>query len=44
MGYQPIGDEARYIPANLIPDTTFEMTEDDIKQLKQEYANTNSKA
>ena len=44
MGYEPIGDDARYIPANLIPDTTFEMSEDDIKRLKADYANTNSKA
>ena len=44
MGYEPIGDDARYIPANLIPDTTFEMTEEEIKRLKADYANTNSKA
>jgi HK97 family phage portal protein len=44
MGYEPIGDDARYIPANLIPDTTFEMTEEEIKRLKQDYADTNSKA
>ena len=40
MGYEPIGDDARYIPANLIPDTTFEMSEDDVKNMKAEYANT----
>jgi HK97 family phage portal protein len=44
MGYEPIGDDARYIPANLIPDTSFEMTEEEIKRLKADYANTNSKA
>lgn len=44
MGYEPIGDDARYIPANLIPDTSFEITEEEIKRLKADYANTNSKA
>jgi HK97 family phage portal protein len=37
MGYQPVGDNNRYIPMNLIPDATNELTDDDIKMLKNEY-------
>jgi len=37
MGYQPVGDNNRYIPMNLIPDATTELTDDDIKMLKNEY-------
>lgn len=37
MGYQPVGDNNRYIPMNLIPDGTTELTDDDIKMLKNEY-------
>jgi HK97 family phage portal protein len=37
MGYQPVGDNNRYIPMNLIPDATNELTDEDIKMLKNEY-------
>ena len=37
MGYNPIGDNNRYIPMNLIPDAANELTEEDIKMLKSEY-------
>lgn len=37
MGYQPTGDNSRYIPMNLIPDGAVELTDEDIKMLKQEY-------
>lgn len=37
MGYQPVGDNNRYIPMNLIPDAASELTDDDIKMLKNEY-------
>ena len=44
MGYEPIGDNAIYTPANLIPNTTFEiLEEEEIKMLKAEYADTNSR-
>ena len=43
MGYKPIGDEAIYTPANLIPNTSFEeLTEEEVKRLKAEYANTDT--
>lgn len=37
MGYQPVGDNNRYIPMNLIPDAANELTDEDIKLLKSEY-------
>ncbi len=37
MGYQPVGDNNRYIPMNLIPDAASELTDEDIKMLKNEY-------
>ena len=37
MGYEPIGDNNRYIPANLIPDGINELSDEDIKMLKEEY-------
>jgi HK97 family phage portal protein len=37
MGYQPTGDNSRYIPMNLVPDGAVELTDEDIKMLKQEY-------
>lgn len=40
MGFEPIGDESRYIPSNLLPDTKYEITEEEIKLLKADYANS----
>lgn len=42
MGYEPVGDDKLYIPTNYIPQTNFEMTEEQVELLEQEYANTNS--
>jgi len=37
MGYEPVGDNNRYIPMNLIPDSQTELTEEDLKTLNKEY-------
>lgn len=37
MGYQPVGDNNRYIPMNLIPDSQTELTEEDLKTLSKNY-------
>lgn len=37
MGYESLGDNNRYIPINLVPDSTIGLTEEEVKLLKQQY-------
>jgi len=37
MGYEPLGDDNRYIPMNLVPEGSTELSDEEIKLLKSEY-------
>lgn len=37
MGYEPIGDNNRYIPVNLMPEGESGLTEEEVKLLKEQY-------
>ena len=40
LGKEAVGDDNFYIPANLIPNQDMTLTEDEVKALKAEYANS----